>query len=58
MEEINFFSQKTQELIKKWMKWDKNKKTREEIEFLIKQKNELELEKRLGNRINFGTAGI
>lgn len=45
-------------LADQWLKWDKNEKTRQEIEQLVKEENEKELEKRLGSRIAFGTAGL
>jgi hypothetical protein len=49
--------QQIQELVDLWLSWDKNPKTRQEIETLVKEQNEKELEKRLASRIAFGTAG-
>ncbi len=50
-------SDRIQKLVDLWLSWDKNQKTRQEIEQLAKQENEKELDKRLGSRIAFGTAG-
>lgn len=46
------------DLVKKWLEWDKDSKTRAEIEKLRDSNNTDELEKRLRNRIQFGTAGL
>lgn len=45
-------------LVDQWLKWDQNPKTRQEIESLVAQGNAKELQKRLGSRISFGTAGL
>jgi len=47
-----------QDMCQQWFKWDKNPKTRSEIEQLIQQNNHKELSKRLSKRIEFGTAGL
>lgn len=44
--------------IEKWLKWDKNIKTRIEIEDLINTKNWIKLEKILCKNMVFGTAGL
>mmetsp|Transcript_20536 Transcript_20536/g.28815 ORF Transcript_20536/g.28815 Transcript_20536/m.28815 type:complete len:593 (-) Transcript_20536:421-2199(-) len=49
---------KIDELVSLWMKWDKNPKTRSEIQDLVTQNNVEELSARLGTRIAFGTAGL
>lgn len=46
------------ELVRKWLSWDKNENTRKEITDLARQKNVKELQKRLGERMEFGTAGL
>eukprot|EP01133_Synstelium_polycarpum_P013626 gene13626-16040_t len=46
------------ELAQNWLRWDKNKETRKEIEQLVEQKNEKELYDCLAKRIAFGTAGL
>eukprot|EP01114_Cavostelium_apophysatum_P020958 TRINITY_DN7176_c0_g1_i1.p1 TRINITY_DN7176_c0_g1~~TRINITY_DN7176_c0_g1_i1.p1 ORF type:complete len:607 (-),score=197.81 TRINITY_DN7176_c0_g1_i1:64-1842(-) len=51
-------STEVRNLVDQWMKWDKNPKTRKEIEDLVASSNEKELQKRLGERIAFGTAGL
>lgn len=50
-------SERTKVLVEQWMKWDKNEKNRNEIQSLVDAKNEKELNKILGERIAFGTAG-
>ncbi|VDN20095.1 unnamed protein product [Gongylonema pulchrum] len=47
-----------EKLAAKWLKWDKNEKTRAEIEDLIQKKNVEELESRLCGKMAFGTAGV
>ncbi|KAF8250128.1 hypothetical protein K440DRAFT_580895 [Wilcoxina mikolae CBS 423.85] len=46
-----------QPLAERWLSLDKNESTRAEIQQLLDDKNEAELELRLGSRIQFGTAG-
>ncbi|KAG4076207.1 hypothetical protein HA402_014756 [Bradysia odoriphaga] len=41
-----------------WLRWDKNEKTRHEIEDLVQRCEWKILEKRLLNRLTFGTAGL
>jgi hypothetical protein len=50
-------SEKTQKLVDQWLSWDKNPKNREEIQTLAQKGDEVELNKILGKRIAFGTAG-
>lgn len=50
-------SEKTQKLVDQWLSWDKNAKNREEIQTLAQKGDEVELNKILGKRIAFGTAG-
>ncbi|KAL1962327.1 hypothetical protein VTN77DRAFT_9818 [Rasamsonia byssochlamydoides] len=45
-------------LTNQWLEWDKDPETRREIEELRDAHNDAELEKRLRNRIQFGTAGL
>ncbi|KAK2845267.1 hypothetical protein FQN49_005882, partial [Arthroderma sp. PD_2] len=45
-------------LIKRWLEWDKDPSTRKEIEELRADNDEATLEKRLRERIQFGTAGL
>lgn len=45
-------------LVKNWLAWDQHEKTRQDIIALATDKNVKELEKRLGSRMQFGTAGI
>ncbi|CAG8619221.1 19353_t:CDS:10 [Cetraspora pellucida] len=45
-------------LVKEWLRLDKNPVTRLEIDKLYAEGNVEELEKRLRNRISFGTAGL
>ncbi|CAG8649713.1 13569_t:CDS:10 [Rhizophagus irregularis] len=45
-------------LVQEWLRLDKNPTTRSEIEKLYADQNIDELEKRLRNRISFGTAGL
>ncbi len=47
-----------QELVNKWLSWDKNEGTRKEIQKLVEENNEKELQIRLAKRIAFGTAGL
>jgi hypothetical protein len=47
-----------QELVDKWLKWDKNPQNVKEIQDLVAAKNETELKNRLATRIAFGTAGL
>ncbi|KAL2003265.1 hypothetical protein VTN02DRAFT_4475 [Thermoascus thermophilus] len=46
------------ELVERWLRWDMNMETRAEITKLRDSGNTEELEKRLRNRIQFGTAGL
>uniref|UniRef100_A0A5S6QU03 Phosphoglucomutase-2 n=1 Tax=Trichuris muris TaxID=70415 RepID=A0A5S6QU03_TRIMR len=46
------------EQIRLWMEWDKNEKTRGEVEKLVKDKATDELRARMMGRITFGTAGL
>lgn len=46
-----------QVLVEQWLGFDRNPNTRDEISQLWKDRNVSELEKRLRNRIEFGTAG-
>ncbi|PGH19317.1 hypothetical protein AJ80_04070 [Polytolypa hystricis UAMH7299] len=45
-------------LVQRWLDWDRDPETREEIIQLRDANNEAELEKRLRHRIQFGTAGL
>ncbi|KAF4207218.1 hypothetical protein CNMCM8980_006236 [Aspergillus fumigatiaffinis] len=45
-------------LVQKWLEWDRNPETRAEIEQLQKSGATAELELRLRQRIQFGTAGL
>ncbi|CDS12562.1 hypothetical protein LRAMOSA04756 [Lichtheimia ramosa] len=45
-------------LVQEWLRLDKNEETRQEISSLYESGNHDELEKRLGSRIEFGTAGL
>ncbi|KAK7464022.1 hypothetical protein BaRGS_00037986 [Batillaria attramentaria] len=49
-----------QGLVQQWLNWDKNEKTKKEIADLAQdlEKNGKELEKRLLQRMEFGTAGL
>ncbi|KAK5168745.1 uncharacterized protein LTR77_006054 [Saxophila tyrrhenica] len=47
-----------EELAQRWLSLDQDSTTRNEIETLLREKNEAELEKRLRKRIAFGTAGL
>ncbi|XP_055919008.1 glucose 1,6-bisphosphate synthase [Eupeodes corollae] len=47
-----------QKQIDLWLKWDRNDKTRKEIQSLVDAKNYNELNRRLLNRLAFGTAGL
>jgi phosphomannomutase len=47
-----------QTVIEQYLKWDKNPKTRQEIEYLLEQKDDAKLQKLLGSRLEFGTAGL
>jgi hypothetical protein len=46
-----------QDLAAKWLQWDLNPENRKEIQTLLDKKDWPELDKRLRNRIAFGTAG-
>lgn len=50
-------SSELQKKIDNWLEWDANPSTRDEILALVKNENVSELQKRLGTRIAFGTAG-
>lgn len=45
-------------LVEKWLEWDRDPGTREEINTLSRSQQTQELEKRLRTRIQFGTAGL
>ncbi|EZF70492.1 hypothetical protein H105_07302 [Trichophyton soudanense CBS 452.61] len=45
-------------LIQRWLEWDQDPSTRREIEKLQADKDDAGLEKRLRERIQFGTAGL
>jgi len=45
-------------LVERWLEWDRDPATREEIKTLWKSDQTQELEKRLSGRISFGTAGL
>ena len=47
-----------QALVKRWLDLDRDAITRSEIEQLLRRNDEAELERRLRNRIEFGTAGL
>ncbi|KAF3910836.1 Phosphoglucomutase-2 [Dactylellina cionopaga] len=47
-----------EQLVEEWLALDKDEPTRKEIQDLVAQGNNAELEKRLRNRIAFGTAGL
>jgi hypothetical protein len=49
--------QKLQIAVQEWLDFDPNPTTRAEIEQLVTSNNVAELQKRLGQRIAFGTAG-
>lgn len=44
--------------ITQWLEWDKHEPTRQEVMELLKKKDVVELKKRFGTRIAFGTAGL
>ncbi|PIK61203.1 putative phosphoglucomutase-2-like [Apostichopus japonicus] len=44
--------------IRQWLKWDKYPPTRQEVVDLLDRKDVIELKKRFGTRIAFGTAGL
>src|SRR4051812_17263377 len=50
-------SERIQKLAAEWLEWDKNPNTSAEIRTLLEKGDEAELERRLGSRIAFGTAG-
>lgn len=50
-------SERISKLAAQWLEWDRNELNASEIRILLKEGNEQELEKRLGARIAFGTAG-
>ncbi|CAL1703944.1 unnamed protein product [Somion occarium] len=47
-----------QRAIDEWLRLDKNETTRREVEDLLAKGDYAELEKRMGSRIEFGTAGL
>ncbi|KAL8562217.1 hypothetical protein ACOMHN_005202 [Nucella lapillus] len=49
---------KVDSLVQQWLQWDKNEATQNEIRELVEEKDVKELEKRLGSRMEFGTAGL
>ncbi|ESO94178.1 hypothetical protein LOTGIDRAFT_189430 [Lottia gigantea] len=54
----NHFSAELSNEISKWMEWDKNEKTRTEIQQLVDAHDAQELKTRMMSRIEFGTAGM
>ena len=44
--------------VEKWLSWDKNEVTRNEIQKYMDENNEAELEKCLLRKLKFGTAGL
>lgn len=48
----------TEDLVKHWLRLDRDKDTRREIEGLWEQRNLTELNSRLSTRLAFGTAGL
>src|SRR5271156_3273887 len=48
----------TDELLHRWLEWDKDPSTRAEIEAMATHNKTEELEQCLRNRIQFGTAGL
>lgn len=51
-------TEKTAALAKQWLQWDYNPVTHSEIQKLVDAQAEVELAKRLHQRIDFGTAGM
>ncbi|KAJ3353352.1 Phosphoglucomutase-2 [Allomyces javanicus] len=51
-------SDEIQQLAKEWLRLDRNPATRQEITDLLASGDEADLRKRLGSRIEFGTAGL
>lgn len=49
---------KLNEKISNWLEWDRNPKTRREIEDLVVGKKYVLLRERLMQRLTFGTAGL
>uniref|UniRef100_A0A5S6QUP7 Alpha-D-phosphohexomutase alpha/beta/alpha domain-containing protein n=1 Tax=Trichuris muris TaxID=70415 RepID=A0A5S6QUP7_TRIMR len=49
---------KLQKQISCWLEWDKNQRTREEIEKLVQEAAVAELTDRLSNHVTFGVSGI
>uniref|UniRef100_A0A183BZG6 Phosphoglucomutase-2 n=1 Tax=Globodera pallida TaxID=36090 RepID=A0A183BZG6_GLOPA len=47
-----------QDRVDKWLDWDKNEKTRCEVQHLIKANNVKELRLRMEGTLSFGTAGV
>uniref|UniRef100_A0A914HW65 Phosphoglucomutase (alpha-D-glucose-1,6-bisphosphate-dependent) n=1 Tax=Globodera rostochiensis TaxID=31243 RepID=A0A914HW65_GLORO len=47
-----------QDRVDKWLDWDKNEKTRCEVQHLIKANNVKELRLRMEGNLSFGTAGV
>jgi phosphoglucomutase len=45
-------------LAKQYLEWDRNPDTRAEIQSLVEKGDEQKLEKLLGSRLEFGTAGL
>ncbi|XP_037784732.1 glucose 1,6-bisphosphate synthase-like [Penaeus monodon] len=46
------------EKITEWLKWDKNERTRAEVEQLVRRGDVDQLEKTMVHRMVFGTAGL
>jgi phosphomannomutase len=55
---VNSGNVKLDNVITQWMQWDKNSKTRNEIQSLVATKNWEILRNRLLHRMTFGTAGL
>ena len=51
-------SAETQALVDKWLAWDKNETTRQEILALVAKGDDKALKRALEKRIAFGTAGL
>ncbi|KAK0417460.1 hypothetical protein QR680_013022 [Steinernema hermaphroditum] len=52
------FGAELDQKIANWLAWDKNEKTRAEIEKLVNAKDEAALKARMGAKLAFGTAGV
>uniref|UniRef100_A0A1I7ZZH6 Phosphoglucomutase-2 n=1 Tax=Steinernema glaseri TaxID=37863 RepID=A0A1I7ZZH6_9BILA len=52
------FGAELDQKISNWLAWDKNEKTRAEIEKLVEAKDEAALKARMDGKLAFGTAGV